>query len=262
MRSLSLLPAPSPHGPVERYAFDSIDSTNAFAARWMRLSGAASEAAILSRAQTAGRGQHGRHWSTEGGNDLAWSYARRMGEPVRVETEELVALNMAWSVAVLETVRAVLPAEAELGLKWPNDVFGRRPGGGWGKLGGLLLEAHWRGDGCIGAVLGVGLNLASERRGFATPATSVRELGGDASAAGLARDLEGAVRAAWNGEKGPAAYRERLLFCGAERWFELGGERRRGAFMGALPDGRGRFRWFEGVADHAQGEVTWLWDQG
>ena len=248
-----------PHAALERFRFDELDSTNAFAGRWMRLAAGASEAVILSRAQTAGRGQHGREWSTEAGRDLAWSYARRFGSAV--DELDLVALNMMWAAAVLEVVERHV--EGEIGLKWPNDVYVRTPTTGWRKLGGLLIEAHWRGTGCVGVVLGVGLNLRSNRSNSPWPAVSVHELGCkqlDAEAWG--HELEVAVRRAWFEPADRERYRKRLLFRGEPRDFEVNGQRLRGAFLDALDDGRGRFVWADGVADHEQGSVRWCWDQG
>lgn len=254
------LPPLRPHAALERFRFDELDSTNAFAGRWMRLASSASEAVILSRAQTAGRGQHGRSWSTEAGRDLAWSYARRFGEAV--DGVDLVALNMAWAVAVLHAVERHVGGE--IGLKWPNDLYARRtPESGWRKLGGLLIEAHWRGTGCVGVVLGVGLNLRSDRSDAAWPAISAWELGGDGlDAEAWSVALEVAVRRVWWEPVDRMTYRERLLFRGEQRTFEVNGERVRGAFIDALDDGRGRFAWSDGMADHEQGTIRWCWDQG
>ena len=253
------LPPPRPHAPLERFRFDELDSTNAFAGRWMRLASGASEAVILSRVQTAGRGQHGRHWSTEAGRDLAWSYARRFGEVA--DGLDLVRLNMAWAVVVLEAVERHVPVE--VGLKWPNDLYARTAPSEWRKLGGLLIEAHWRGAGCAGVVLGVGLNVRSTRKDAAWPAVSLQELGSDRlDVEEWGRELEAAVRGAWSLPFDAERYRERLLFRGERRAFEVNGERVEGAFIDALDDGRGRFEWPSGSAVHEQGSVRWCWDQG
>jgi BirA family biotin operon repressor/biotin-[acetyl-CoA-carboxylase] ligase len=253
------LSPPRPHAAIERFRFDELDSTNAFAGRWMRLASGASEAVILSRVQTAGRGQHGREWSTEAGRDLAWSYARRFGEAA--EELDLVALNMAWSVAILEAVERQFPVE--MGLKWPNDLYARTACTEWRKLGGLLIEAQWRGSGCAGVVLGVGLNVQSTRKDAAWPAVSLQELGSNRlDVEDWARVLESAVRNAWSQPFDAERYRARLLFRGARRTFEVNGERMEGAFMDALDDGRGRFEWATGPAIHEQGSVRWCWDQG
>lgn len=251
------LPLPPVHAPVERFAFEEIDGTNAFAGRWLRLAGGASEAAILSRRQSAGRGQHGREWHTEAGLDLAWSYARRFG--AAVEPVDLVRLNMAWAAAVLGAVEAGA-AGAELGLKWPNDVYGR-VGGRWRKLGGLLVEAQWRGAGCVGVVLGVGVNVGSRRLG-AAEGVSLAELGGELGVEGLARLLERGVRATWGQiPAGIATYHDRLLFVGEERPFVVRGQQRTGRFLSARPDGSGRFDFGAGPEDLPQGDVTWVWPE-
>ena len=59
-----------PLGPI-RY-FDSIDSTNTFAATWAR-SGAPDLALVIADEQTAGKGRQGRGWQTPANSALAFT---------------------------------------------------------------------------------------------------------------------------------------------------------------------------------------------
>lgn len=258
----NLAPPPS-NSPIERFAFGAIESTNAFATEWIRLAKSPSEAVILADDQTMGRGQFGRPWSTEAGKDLAWTYARRFGMPVPWGAEDLVRLNMHWAASAAECILDWTRQRAEIGIKWPNDLYAKSPEFGWRKLGGMLIEAHWRGDGCLGVLFGVGINVQSVRHRGADRAISLLDLGcTNAEVKPLAHALERAVRSAWETPFDPVKYEAHLLFKGERRTFVLNEETRAGAFMEALPNGSARFLWDTGEQVHPQGEVGWCWDQG
>ena len=132
--------------------FDSIDSTNAEAIRQAK-AGAAAGLAISARGQTQGRGRSGRSWSTLG-DDLALTVLiRPRVKPAFAATASFVA-----AVAVHDLARAVLPPDAPLAIKWPNDVMI-----GDEKLCGILLEASSDGAGMIDwLAIGIGVNLAPD----------------------------------------------------------------------------------------------------
>jgi BirA family biotin operon repressor/biotin-[acetyl-CoA-carboxylase] ligase len=94
--------------------------------------------------QTAGRGRHGRTWTTAPGAALLVSVLLRPQLP----PERLHLVTLAAAVAATDAVRAVGGFEAR--VKWPNDlVVDDR------KLAGVLAEA----DGAGAVVVGMGLNL-------------------------------------------------------------------------------------------------------
>lgn len=109
---------------------DEVGSTNA---ELLARAGAGEDidgAVLLAEAQTAGRGRHGREWSTPPRSQLALS--------VGVDAEAIP--NSRWGWLTLATGVAVVDALAglsgvEAGLKWPNDVMV-----GEGKLAGILAE--------------------------------------------------------------------------------------------------------------------------
>ena len=182
---------------------DSIDSTNAEAIRQAR-AGAAAGLAVTARAQTAGRGRSGRSWST-GDVDLALSVLLRPGlKPGVAASASFVA-----ALAVHDLAASVLPADAPLAIKWPNDVMI-----GDAKLSGILLEAASGAGGLVDwLVVGIGVNLAPAERPHAAAAADLVTAGGrrldpDEAAerllAALARWLEvwlaegfEPIRAAW-----------------------------------------------------------------
>ncbi len=104
--------------------------------------------AVLARAQTGGRGTHGRHWVNSEGN-LYLSFLLRPSVPVT----RLGQWGLLAAVALIEALQPFVPHG--LTLKWPNDVL--RDGA---KLSGLLAEAATRPDHTLAwLVIGVGVNL-------------------------------------------------------------------------------------------------------
>lgn len=125
---------------------DETGSTNADLAAAIRSGeGWAEGRWLVARRQTAGRGRQGREWFDGAGNF--------MGSTV-VSVDEAgpppATLSFVAALAVRDAVASAIAVEAELALKWPNDVL--LDGG---KLSGILLEMV-RGQ----IVVGIGVNLA------------------------------------------------------------------------------------------------------
>jgi BirA family biotin operon repressor/biotin-[acetyl-CoA-carboxylase] ligase len=105
--------------------------------------------ALFAEFQTAGRGRRGRNWvSPFGANlylSLAWSFAQW--------PRQLTALPLAVGVACAQALREA--GLAEVGIKWPNDLYvdGR-------KLGGILIEHRAEAGGPCRVIIGIGLNVA------------------------------------------------------------------------------------------------------
>jgi BirA family biotin operon repressor/biotin-[acetyl-CoA-carboxylase] ligase len=105
---------------------------------------------VVASEQTAGRGQHGRHWSARPGSSVLMSIALSPPEQLRRP-----ALLTAWvAVAVCGTIQRTTGQPAR--IKWPNDVLIRGR-----KVCGILIEA-----GAAFVVVGIGLNVAQSREDF------------------------------------------------------------------------------------------------
>ena len=104
---------------------------------------------LLTLDQTAGRGRRGRTWVAPPGRTLAVSV---LCAPGRTDLDP-GWLPLVAGLALVATLREVVPAPAEVTLKWPNDVHvdGR-------KVSGILGELVAPGR----VVLGTGLNLTLE----------------------------------------------------------------------------------------------------
>jgi BirA family biotin operon repressor/biotin-[acetyl-CoA-carboxylase] ligase len=102
---------------------------------------------VYTQRQTAGRGQQQRTWYAPEGGLTASFFVDQ------VPTAQLSGFSLAAGLAVIQAVETLVPScQAQLQLKWPNDVwFNRR------KLAGILCEAHSRAA-WSWVVVGIGLN--------------------------------------------------------------------------------------------------------
>ena len=108
---------------------ESIDSTNAHARR-LAEKGEGGPLWISAQTQTAGRGRRGREWVSETGNLFA-THLITLPVPPAIATQ----ISFVTALAIHETCAALLPQDAPLTLKWPNDVLLKGK-----KLAGILLE--------------------------------------------------------------------------------------------------------------------------
>lgn len=141
-----------------------------------RLAGLGAEDGTLVWAleQTAGRGRHGRGWSSPPGNLYCSMVLRPDCSPARAAQLSLVA-----AVALADAVASLVPPAATVRLKWPNDLLLDDR-----KTAGLLLEAASHADGGLDhLILGLGLNIASHPADVGQPVTDLGQAGATADAA-------------------------------------------------------------------------------
>jgi BirA family biotin operon repressor/biotin-[acetyl-CoA-carboxylase] ligase len=197
-----MIAAPSLDSFFRLAALDSIDSTNAEAAR-RAAAGAPAGTLVWALRQTAGRGRRGRAWSSPEGN-LYFSLLLRP----EVGAAAAASLGFVAGLALSQAVDGLLPEGRRSELKWPNDLLV-----GGRKVAGILLEASAAEPGRLDhLVLGIGVNVASHPDGLPYPATSLAAEGASADAAGTLAAFAGrflpayrawerdgfpAIRAAW-----------------------------------------------------------------
>jgi len=125
---------------------------------------------VLAERQTAGRGQHGKHWESAAGQGLWFSILLRPS----ITPQEAPRLTSCAAESVAETIRRELSLDVT--VKPPNDVYVSG-----GKIAGVLLEMRVvTGETHLG-ILGIGINVNHQPEDF-TP-----ELRG--SAGSLAMEL-------------------------------------------------------------------------
>ena len=115
--------------------------------------GEAEGLAILALRQNAGRGRQGRGWESPAGN-LYLSVLLRPAVPLR----EAPQWSFVAAVALAETLKPLLPHEARLTLKWPNDLLLHGA-----KAAGILVETGVAASNTLDWLcIGIGVNIASK----------------------------------------------------------------------------------------------------
>jgi BirA family biotin operon repressor/biotin-[acetyl-CoA-carboxylase] ligase len=208
-------------GEVLVYA--SVGSTQDAAWRHRQATGVA----VLASVQTAGRGRLGRKWDDGRADTLPVSFAL----PSAMDD---VGLSARAGLGALDVCRLAAP-DAELRIKWPNDIVvcdkaGQR------KLAGVLVE---RRDGC--AVVGVGINVfvPTAARGKGYHACSLDEVGGLTDRCALAIRLIGTLSRwlAADDKQVRTHWAEHDAMVGTERAFVVDHERIAGVVMRLDPLG-------------------------
>lgn len=133
--------------------FDTIDSTNSYAA--MLAGGGAREGeAVIADCQTAGRGRlRGRVWQSPPGRNLYTSVILRPAIP----PASAPGLTLVAGVAVAELLGGYCPVS----LKWPNDALAEGR-----KISGILTEMRGRGATVDFVIVGIGINVNMEPGDF------------------------------------------------------------------------------------------------
>lgn len=123
--------------------------------------GASSGVAVMADRQVAGRGRQGRPWASPLGG-LWLSVVTRPDAAAGLD-----AVSVRVGLALADALGREMGGLPAIGLKWPNDLLV-----GGRKLGGILVEARWKGERCLWTIVGVGLNVrnpvATELAGIAT----------------------------------------------------------------------------------------------
>jgi BirA family biotin operon repressor/biotin-[acetyl-CoA-carboxylase] ligase len=146
-------------------SFEATDSTNDDVLQAAR-SGDPGQLWIVAAEQRAGRGRHGRQWSSPQGNLYA---SLLLIDPC--EVQHAPQLGFVAGLALHEAVEAVTGVGApRLSLKWPNDLLFDGA-----KVSGLLLEGHrLENNGPLAIVIGFGVNVAFAPTGTPYPAMALQ----------------------------------------------------------------------------------------
>lgn len=133
-----------------KYTFQSLDSTNNFAAKLLTEENPEEGTVILAEFQTAGRGQRGKNWEASAGKNLLTSVILR---PVFLSIDRHAILNKAVAIAVFDTVKNFCET-AQVHIKWPNDILVNGM-----KIAGILIENVVRSGNIESSIAGIGMNV-------------------------------------------------------------------------------------------------------
>ena len=148
---------------------DQVDSTNNYAMAMIHEELALHGMAWFSTNQTAGKGQRGKIWETNPGDNIALSIAIK---PNRLFWESSFPFNAFIALICREFIENTIGQNVS--IKWPNDLWiGDR------KAVGLLIENKYRGNSWNWSVVGIGINVNQlVFSAQAKQATSLRQITG------------------------------------------------------------------------------------
>lgn len=130
--------------------FSSVDSTNDFASQLLAKMDPLHGTVISSDFQRSGRGQFGKKWLSETGENLLMSLILR---PSSISADRAFALNMICCLAVCNTLNSIDP-NVNPRIKWPNDILVKDK-----KIAGILVKSNLFQQMVQSAVCGIGINI-------------------------------------------------------------------------------------------------------
>ena len=224
------MPEPSPHNPLGEpfVELDSIDSTNNYALARLHAGMAPHGSAFFAWEQYAGKGQRGKPWWSERGNNLILSIVLN---PAPLLLSDQFQLSACVAVATAEWFSRY--AGDATRIKWPNDLYWQDR-----KAGGILIESIIGGtdsdkSAWKWAVTGIGINInqVSFNPELRNPVSLRQITGKQFDARSMAVELCAVMDQHWNQLllRGPGPLLERyqqLLFRRGERSAFRQGNRR------------------------------------
>lgn len=128
---------------------DVVDSSNNYAMAQAQAQMAGHGAAWLAKEQTLARGQRGKKWQSEPGQNIALS---TIITPSNIGISEQFHLSVMAALACHDFLTHYVLTETS--IKWPNDLYWRDR-----KAGGILIENLIQGSEWKCAVVGIGINI-------------------------------------------------------------------------------------------------------
>ncbi len=128
---------------------DSVESTNNYAMAQVHAGLANNGQAWFAKEQWGGKGQRGKTWLSAKNENIILSIA--------IKPNKLFISNpFSFSMIVANICRHffALKANAEIKIKWPNDIYANDR-----KAGGVLIENSFKGKEWQWAVVGIGINI-------------------------------------------------------------------------------------------------------
>lgn len=142
-----------------------VESTNNYAMARIHAGLARHGDAVLAFEQTAGKGQRGKQWLANPGENMLLS--------IIVEPKSLITQQFLLSAKVALACQGVFAelSSQKVFIKWPNDIYACDR-----KAGGILIENIMRNDEWRFAIVGIGLNINQVEFPEGLNGISLREL--------------------------------------------------------------------------------------
>lgn len=232
-----------------------VDSTNAEILRRLMRSDIKQGELVLAEMQTKGRGRRGRNWLSPYAANINMSMYWRFEQGVTA----IDGLSLVVGLATLHVLREYSP---NIALKWPNDIlYGEQ------KLGGILLELNGDPNGVCHIVIGIGLNVNIQNKGYLMevdqPWTSLNQITGSTHNRNtLLAKIINTLHIYLNSfaGKGFSVFQKEWHECdallGKEVFIQLGEKLIFGTAMGVTETGELKLRTGAGVELFSGGEVS------
>lgn len=141
---------------------DVVDSTNNFTANLLKAGELAHGTVILADEQTAGRGQRGANWQSEGGSNLIFTVFVEY-DNLAVDRQEVINHWISLSIVEFLAQKGISSK-----IKWPNDILVNDL-----KIAGILIENQLANEQIKSSIIGIGLNV-NQTNFESLNATSIR----------------------------------------------------------------------------------------
>jgi BirA family biotin operon repressor/biotin-[acetyl-CoA-carboxylase] ligase len=187
-----------------------VDSSNNYAIGQVKALMAGHGTTWFAWHQKAGRGQRGKAWNAEPGQNITMT---TIAEPASVLVENQFILSVMAALACADFF-AMHAGEAK--IKWPNDVYWRDR-----KAGGILIENIIQGQVLKFSVIGIGININQTLFADDLPnAVSLKQITGKTyNVIDLAKELCACIENRWQQLKMQPSY---LLKEYSSRLYKLG----------------------------------------
>jgi len=238
-----------------------VDSTNIYAMNQVKTNLAGHGAAFLAQKQWAGKGQMGKVWEAQTGQNILLS--------VVLDPKKLVFDGLALEPSVVSMLVAVgcfnffiTYAGDETSIKWPNDIYWRDR-----KAAGILIENSFRGPIWQWSIAGMGVNINQTEFGTGLQkAVSLKQMTGKTfQVPALAKELCSHIEAALQMvvDKGPdtllALYNNALYKKGEQVQLDIEGQKITATICRVLSNGHLEIETENGIKQsHALGAIHWL----
>lgn len=171
------------------FELSEVDSSNNYAMRQVQAHLAGHGTTWFAHFQNAGKGQRGKHWKAEPGQNIMMSC---IVEPKGISIDNQFVLNAAVALACFDFFNKY--AIDKTSIKWPNDIF-------WGdrKAGGILIENIVKGEKWKYSVVGIGININQTLfpEGIRNPVSLKQITGKTFNVIDLAKELCGVLENRW-----------------------------------------------------------------
>lgn len=133
--------------------YETLESTNTFTQDLVSKSNPSEGTVVFTHYQTAGKGQYGRKWESNEGQNITLSIVLT---PSFLQIRDQFYLNIITSLAVANTIEHYIKDQTK--IKWPNDVYV-----GDKKICGILIQNNLSGNKIVNSIIGIGINVNQDR---------------------------------------------------------------------------------------------------